>query len=489
MLADKVKAMLHQDYQGISADSRAVVQDGLFVAYPGEVQDGRDYIAQAIKKGATGVIHEQEENTREVFDWQQTQVAHLGVHALKQQVGHIAAEYYGNPSDTCDVIGVTGTNGKTTVTQWLAQCFNALTKKTAVVGTIGYGMPGQLKPTINTTPDAIVLQSMMAELVAEKYAVVAMEVSSHGLVQERVQGVAFDWAIFTNLTRDHLDYHQTMAAYGAAKRRLLEWDSLQAAIINTDDAFGREVAQVLLDNGNTVITYGLQSGLNSEHVSAEGLRFDQNGLTMQVTYGNERFSVNADIVGDFNAVNLLAVITTLLKHGFTAAQIQEAVSSITPVDGRMQKLGGGAQPMVVVDYAHSPAALETVLQSLQKHCIDGARLWCVFGCGGNRDVGKRSLMGQAAQQLADLVIVTSDNPRDEAPMAIIQDIEVGLNGGAYWVELDREAAIKKALGLAKPNDVVLIAGKGHENYQEIAGVRQPFSDMDIAEKCLQEVQA
>lgn len=484
MLPAEVQTFLTKRFQGITTDSREVVPGGLFVAYPGEVQDGRDYIEQAIATGAKGVLYEAESAEDYVQGWPlQAEVDHLAVNGLKQHAGEIAAVYYGEPTQQCQVIGVTGTNGKTTVTQWLAQAFSQAGQKSAVLGTLGYGRVNKLKPTCNTTPDAVLLQAMMAELVEEKNALVAMEVSSHGLVQDRVRGVHFDVAVFTNLSRDHLDYHKTMAAYGAAKRRLFEWDGLKQAVINTDDAFGRTVAQSLIDSGQSVVTYGLNPGLNDSHVQGETVSLSQSGLRMQIVTASERFEVEANVVGEFNALNILAVVATMLTQEISPTEIQAAVAKLTPVAGRMQQLGGNGQPLVVVDYAHTPAALETVLKSLRLHCNQAAQLWCVFGCGGNRDKGKRALMAKAASAYADKVVVTSDNPRDEAPMAIIQEIEDGLDG-AYWVEVDRAAAIKTALQSAKPADVVLIAGKGHEDYQEIAGVKHKYSDVKVAKQVL-----
>lgn len=489
MLSAEVQTFLSQPFNGITTDSREVVPGGLFVAYPGEAQDGREYIAQAVSTGAAGVLYEAEAAEGYLQGWtSKAEVNHLAVQGLKQQAGEIGAAYYGEPTKQCQVIGVTGTNGKTTVTQWLAQAFSAAGQQAAVLGTLGYGAVKKLKPTRNTTPDAIVLQAMMAEIVADDNQVVAMEVSSHGLVQDRARGVHFDVAVFTNLSRDHLDYHQTMAAYGAAKRRLLEWDGLKQVVINTDDAFGRTVAQSLIDGGKSVLTYGLQAGVSDNHVRGEAVSLSQSGLAMQVVTPKDTFKVQAKVVGEFNALNVLAVVATMLAQNVSREVIQTSVAKITPVAGRMQQLGGDGKPLVVIDYAHTPAALETVLKSLRMHCAADAQLWCVFGCGGNRDTGKRALMGKAVSQFADKVVVTSDNPRDEAPMAIIQDIEEGLDG-AYWVEVDREAAIKTALQSAKPEDVVLIAGKGHEDYQEIAGVKHTYSDVKVAKKVLKNRQA
>lgn len=457
----------------ITADSRQVMPGSLFLAYPGERTDGRSYIAQAIAQGAAAVIWEQEE-----FDWKhEWRVPNFAVSNLRDEAGGIADTFYGQPSRRLWMIGVTGTNGKTSCSHWLAQAMTALGRKTAVVGTLGNGFQSDLSHAINTTPDPIMLHGMLAEYQRQGAAAVAMEVSSHGLDQGRVNGVHFDVALFTNLTRDHLDYHGDMASYAAAKRKLFDWPDLGSAVLNSDDDFGREIATVLSKGGRKVLTYGLDGG----DVRGSDLQFSEQGLSMHVATPYGGAQVKAALLGHFNAYNLLAVLSTLLVSNFSLEQAVNAVAGIRAVSGRMQQLGGGKQPLVVIDYAHTPDALEKVLMTLREQC--NGRLYCVFGCGGNRDAGKRPLMGQVASRLADTVVVTSDNPRHENSSDIISAIVAGVQGD-FRVEPDRATAIALAMNMAKPGDIVLVAGKGHEDYQEIAGVRYPFSDEQVASLAL-----
>lgn len=462
-----------QQYTGITADSRKVVAGNVFLAYPGEHADGRDYIAQAIANGASAVLWEQDG-----FEWNAGwQLANQAVAKLREQASAIAGRYFDQPSRKLWVVGVTGTNGKTSCSHWLAQAFTALGKSSVVIGTLGNGFAQSLSPAVNTTPDPILLQSMLADYVAEHAEVAAMEVSSHGLDQHRVDGIVFDVAVLTNLTRDHLDYHGDMAHYAAAKRRLFAFPDLAYAIINHDDAYGRELANELRGEGKTVLSYGLTGG----DVYGTTLSFDEQGLTMQVRTPQGEAEVRANLLGRFNASNLLAVLSVLLVSKVSLQQAVQALSSISAAPGRMQQLGGGKQPLVVVDYAHTPDALEKVLLTLREQ-VRG-RLICVFGCGGDRDKGKRPLMGEVASRLADKVVLTSDNPRSEEPATIVAEISTGLHKPSQ-VELDRALAISDAVQNAQAGDVVLIAGKGHEDYQEIAGVRLVFSDVDVASKAL-----
>lgn len=475
-------------FYAITADSRAVDVGSLFLAYKGEKSDGRAYIAQAIQNGAAAVMFEASD-----FTWDTTwDTPHVAVADLRHQVGAIAAEFYGEPSQKLLTIGVTGTNGKTSVSQWIAQAFNQLQRKTAVIGTLGNGFIGALNATANTTPDAILLHGMLADYVADDAEVVAMEVSSHGLDQGRVAGVAFDIAVFTNLSRDHLDYHGDMASYGAAKKKLFVWANLSCAVVNVDDDFGRDLAAELKGSGKNVLTYGIVDDDVAARASeaetflapdilATDLQLNLNGITMQVLtpFGSASFS--AAVIGRFNAYNLLAVLATLLAEKVSLADAVNACASIKGVAGRMQTLGGGTLPLVVVDYAHTPDALEKVLLTLKEQTQQ--KLLCVFGCGGNRDAGKRNLMGKIATDIADAVIITSDNPRDENAEDIIRHILQGITKH-YIIETDRASAIAIGVLSAKAGDVVLIAGKGHEDYQEINGVKQHFSDIEQAEMAL-----
>lgn len=460
---------------GITADSRKVQTGSLFLAYLGEHADGRNFISQAISRGATAVLWE-----RDSFQWNpQWQVTNQAIDDLRAATGFIADSFYGQPSKQLWMIGVTGTNGKTSCSHWLAQALNHLGRKTAVIGTLGNGFPNGLSAAINTTPDPILLHGMLAEYLKQGASAVVMEVSSHGLDQGRVNGVHFDIALFTNLSRDHLDYHGEMAAYGAAKKKLFDWDGLGCAVLNSDDVFGKEVAENLVKQGKRVFTYGLNSG----EVRGSELRFSEQGLSMLVSTPYGQASLQAALLGRFNAYNLLAVLATLLASEVSLELAIEAISQIKPVAGRMQQLGGGKQPLVVIDYAHTPDALEKVLLALREQTK--GKLHCVFGCGGNRDQGKRPLMGGVASRLADTVIVTSDNPRHENPAEIISAVVAGMSGD-YQIEPDRATAIAHAINAAQPGDVVLIAGKGHEEYQEIAGVKYSFSDQQVVKQVLQQ---
>lgn len=455
-------------FSSITADSRKVQPGALFLAYPGVHSDGRNYIAQAIQAGAAAVAWESKG-----FAWNPAwQVANIGVAGLKDQVGEIAADYYAQPSQKLSMIGVTGTNGKTSVSQWIAQAMTVIDQKTAVIGTIGNGFVGAQNAASNTTPDAILLQGMLADYLTEGAKAVAMEVSSHGLHQGRVNSVQFDVAVLTNLSRDHLDYHETMEEYAAAKELLFTWPSLGMSVINADDEFGQRIAKKLKAQGKSLLTYGVNQG----DVRATDLQLHEHGLTIQVSTPQGDAEVNAPVLGRFNAYNVLAVLTTLLALKVSLSDAVAAIAKIKPVAGRMQQFGGDDKPLVVVDYAHTPDALEKVLATLREQ-VQG-KLICVFGCGGDRDAGKRPLMGAVAAKLADGVIVTSDNPRSENPASIIAQVVSGIDK-AYVAEADRATAIKHAVQSARSGDIVLVAGKGHEDYQEIAGVKMPFSDAAV----------
>ena len=464
--------------KNITSDSRNVKSGSLFLAYPGDKADGRNYIAEAIRNGASAVIWDSEN-----FEWNaKWDVENKPIKQLRLQAGTIASQFYGNPSEKLWMIGVTGTNGKTSISQWLSQCFNHLGNKTAVIGTLGNGLPNQLTPSMNTTPDAVLLQEMLADYVKQDVKTVAMEVSSHGLHQGRVRGVNFDIAVLSNLTRDHLDYHGSFEDYADAKRGLFIGSDLKVAVLNCDDKFGREIEEELTNVGTPVLSYGIDRGL----VRATELHFENTHFVFYAVTPHGNAPVKANLIGRFNVYNVLAVLATLLASKVILEDAIEAISHIQSASGRMQQLGGGNLPLVVVDYAHTPDALEKVLTTLKAQA--SAKLICVFGCGGNRDVGKRELMGKVASEIADAVVVTSDNPRDEAPEKIIQDILTGMQSN-FIIEEDRAKAISVGIFSAKPNDIVLIAGKGHEDYQEIAGKKHHFSDVEQAQNVLNAYQA
>jgi UDP-N-acetylmuramoyl-L-alanyl-D-glutamate--2,6-diaminopimelate ligase len=457
-------------------DSRRVEPGDVFVAMPGVRTDGRAFIEQVIAAGAAAVIWDARN-----FQWNSAwRVPNLAVPGLRERLGFIAASVYGHPSRSMWVAGVTGTNGKTSCSHWIAQSLTLLGRRTAVIGTLGNGFPGRLATPTHTTPDAVALQSHMSSLLQQGASGVVVEVSSHGLEQGRVNGVAFAAALFTNLSRDHLDYHGSMERYGAAKARLFSWPGLQHAVINLDDSFGLELAAALDRSRINVLGYGLGKG----EISGHKLDLSKHGLTLEIETPWGAGVIRSQLLGGYNAANLLGVLGTLLAAGVGLEDATTALERVEPVAGRLQMIRRQGKPLVVVDYAHTPDALQKVLETLRTVLGADGRLICVFGCGGERDAGKRPLMGEVATRLADQVFITSDNPRGEDPRAIVESIIAGAHAN-YHVELDRATAILLALHESRPEDVVLIAGKGHEAYQEIAGRRMPFNDTEVAASILE----
>ena len=520
-------------------DSRAVRQGDTFVAYPGEKTDGRQFIAQAIAQGANAVIYEKllmkplairlSEQTTPAkslvmsghpyearhFSWDAAwQVPNLAVSDLRHKAGWLADAVYGTPSEPLWLVGGTGTNGKTSTSHWIAHALNDAGKKCALIGTLGNGFAGALQASANTTPDAIRVHGLLADYRRADAQAVAMEVSSHALAQGRVNGVRFDVALLTNLSRDHLDYHGDMESYAASKRKLFDWQQLKFAVLNLDDAFGAELAEQLQDGAfpspqsspasgrggerkkqhsiPEVIGYGMSDaalqlaerlGLRMVYghlaeMSGQGLR-----LNVHSSWGGAQ--INSVLVGRFNAANLLGALAVLLVSGIELGEAVQSLSRVQAVAGRMQRLGGTGQPTVIVDYAHTPDALEKVLLTLREvGASQAGKLICVFGCGGDRDRGKRAMMGLVAEKFSDHCIVTSDNPRSEEPQHIIAEILGGMTANNHEIIAERATAIERAIGLARQRDTVLIAGKGHEDYQEIDGVKHPFSDRAAAEGAL-----
>ena len=467
--------------RGLVADSRVLRPGDVFLAYPGDLGDGRKYIAAALERGAAAVVYEA--NGAEVGI---LEVPALPVEGLRHIIAPLAAEVYGNPSRQIWLAGVTGTNGKTTVTQWVAQAFAALDKRCAIIGTLGNGYPGALQPSPNTTPNALTLQHALKGFVADEADACAMEVSSIGIEEGRVDATRFAVAVFTNFTRDHLDYHGSMDAYAAAKMRLFDWPGLKAAVINLDDPFGLQIL-AHINRRIPCIGYTLNNvqAPVDECLKGERLRMEPTGLSFEVN----GLRLQSGLVGRFNAANALAVMATLRAYGVGIQDAVRACEALQAPPGRMQTLGGArgdkTQALVVVDYAHTPDALEKVLQTLREvAAARGGKLRCVFGCGGDRDPGKRPLMGAIAEKHADSVILTSDNPRSEDPAAIIAAIAAGMQQKPAVVA-DRAEAIRSAIAAAAAADVVLLAGKGHEDYQEIKGQRLHFSDLEEAARALE----
>lgn len=470
----------------LSADSRAVAEGDVFVAFPGARVDGRRYIADAVANKAAAVLWERQE--ADATEVNNIAVPNIGVDNLQALSGYLAHLVYGRLTEKLRMVGVTGTNGKTSVSLWIARAFELLGTRCAVVGTLGNGFPGHLTESANTTPDAIALHRLFARYLAEGASAAAMEVSSIGLDQGRVHGVNFDIAVFTNLTRDHLEYHRSMADYAEAKKQLFRTPGLRVAVLNLDDAIGRDLAGELAASGVQRVGYTLDAQVAHANqvdalIVARDIAATPRGLSFRVSTPQGDAEIQAPLLGEFNVANLLAVLATLLAADVPLAQAAAVLAQLTPPPGRMQILGGEQAPLVVVDYAHTPDALEKALTALRETArVRGGRLVCVFGCGGERDAGKRPLMGDVAARLADVVVLTSDNPRGEDALAIIAAIAQG--AATARTVVDRAMAIADAVSLADVRDIVLIAGKGHEKYQEIAGRRLPFSDVTQVEAAL-----
>ncbi|RKJ96787.1 UDP-N-acetylmuramoyl-L-alanyl-D-glutamate--2,6-diaminopimelate ligase [Alicycliphilus denitrificans] len=470
----------------LQTDSRLVAPGDAFIAWPGAATDGRAHVGDAMARGAVACLVEQE--GVEPFGFAGAHIAALA--GLKAATGLIAAEWFGRPSERLQVLAVTGTNGKTSTAWWLADALNALSKKElpaiagcALVGTLGIGVPPGLSSTGMTTPDPVRLQRAFAQFAQEGLGACAIEASSIGLAEQRLAGTQIGVALFTNFTQDHLDYHADMTAYWQAKRVLFDWPGLRAAVVNIDDAHGARLHAELQGRGLDLWSVSIQgpARLQARDIAHRGA-----GLAFTVAEGAQALPLQTRLIGLYNVSNLLGVIAGMRALGVPLAQALDACARLAPVPGRMEQLAFAGQPLVAVDYAHTPDALHQALAALRPMAAQrGGRLWCVFGCGGNRDAGKRPLMGAVAQREADRVIVTSDNPRGEDPRAIIHQILLGTIAGiSVRAEEDRAAAIGLAVAEAGAADVVLIAGKGHEDYQETAGRRQPFSDMAHARAAL-----
>ncbi|MCW8917809.1 MAG: UDP-N-acetylmuramoyl-L-alanyl-D-glutamate--2,6-diaminopimelate ligase [Gammaproteobacteria bacterium] len=470
---------------GMSLDSRTVHPGELFLACAGTVRHGARFIEQAIANSAAAVALEPAVES-EGLDIAQYSVPVFLVEQLHRRVSELAGRLYGHPSWALRVVGVTGTNGKTSVSQFIAQAI-AQTTPCGLVGTLGSGLVGALHDTGHTTPDAVVMQTELAKMRDSGARYVAMEVSSHALDQGRVEAIAFDTAIFTNLSHDHLDYHGDMLSYAGAKRRLLELPGLKQALINSDDEVGRE----WLANppaGVQMVSYGLALLGDGQRPAlyADELQLSASGMRLRVYSRWGDGEIESPLLGRFNAANLLAALGALLLLGFDFAEALQRLARLVTVPGRMERFGSADQPMVVVDFAHTPDALEQVLKALRGHTR--GRLWCIFGCGGERDREKRAKMGRIAEQYADRVIVTDDNPRREDAFSIIEDITSAMqNPDAVYINRNRAAAIERTLSLASPRDVILVAGKGHECEQVVGQQRIPYSDRETVARLLGEV--
>ncbi|WP_426417088.1 UDP-N-acetylmuramoyl-L-alanyl-D-glutamate--2,6-diaminopimelate ligase [Aestuariirhabdus sp. LZHN29] len=465
---------------GVCLDSRELKAGDLFLALPGATVDGRDFISAAIRGGAAAVVAQSSDDETHLQWDAETPLIHLPL--LSECLAEIVANFYNKPSRHLHVTGVTGTNGKTSCTHYLAQMLELLGQRCGVMGTLGSGFVGALREGQNTTSDVVTIQKFMAEMVAEDIPNVAMEVSSHGLEQGRTRGTCFTTAIFTNLTRDHLDYHGSMEEYARAKARLFSSATLKYAAINEDDRYAA-LMKAQLRNGVESVGFSLRAG--GGDIYPASVRYTPGGIQATLVTPWGEGELTCPLLGEFNLANLLAIIAVLGMHGHDLAALLSAAKSLQAVDGRMQLCGGGMKPQVVIDYAHTPDALESLLGAVDSHCQ--GRITCVFGCGGDRDSGKRPLMLQSALKGAASVVVTSDNPRGEDPDRIIQDILAGA-GAEDRVRItavsDRAAAIRYAVSQVSAQDVVVVAGKGHERYQEVNGVRHSFSDQEQVELAL-----
>lgn len=469
-------------------DSRRVRPGDAFIAWPGYGTDARQYVAAALAAGASCALVEADAAGN--FELDATRVA--AVTGLKALAGEIASQYFSRPSKRLQLLAVTGTNGKTSCAWWVAQALGSLGRRCGVIGTLGVGEApsaaeprARIVPTGLTTPDPATLHASFASFAARGFSACAIEASSIGIVEHRLEGAHIDVALFTNFTRDHLDFHGGMAAYWEAKARLFAWPGLRAAVINVDDEQGAALAKQMTGGAVDLWTFSAQAH-HAARLQARHLHYDQGGLSFILNEGAHTVAVHTQLIGDYNAANVLAVIGALRASGVSLVDAAAACALLTPVPGRMQRIMSDDGPEVVVDYAHTPDALEKAIAALRPLAQErGGRLWVVFGCGGDRDATKRPLMGGIAARLADRVVVTSDNPRSEPPAEILRQIAAGMAPSAS-VELieDRRAAIAHAIAAARPHDVVLLAGKGHEPDQEIAGVKHPFSDVDEANTAL-----
>ncbi|VAX11967.1 UDP-N-acetylmuramoylalanyl-D-glutamate--2,6-diaminopimelate ligase [hydrothermal vent metagenome] len=482
--------------KGLCLDSRVVREGDVFIALRSLSDVGRAadaFIDAAIAAGATAVLWQSETDLPAVeLGWRVAatgeKIPLIAVAGLDVKLGLIADRFSAEPSNYLSITGITGTNGKTSISHYLAQCL-AADGRCGVLGTLGAGIlkagaaETELQQTGHTTPDALRVHQWLAEMRAQAVSEISMEVSSHALAQGRVNGIRFDCAVFSNLSREHLDYHGDMETYAEVKAGLFSMPDLKRAVINVDDTYGRELAAGLAQRDElSIIRYGLQEQAQVD-VLGQDLSLDAQGLSMQVVSPWGSASLRVPLLGRFNASNVLAVLALLGQKGLPLKQIIARLQKLKPVAGRMQCLGGGQQPLVVVDYAHTPDALEQALLAVREHTR--GQCWCVFGCGGERDQGKRALMGEVAARLADKIILTNDNPRREAPEKILSDIQQGMAADkVFTVEADRATAIALAIAQIDAGDVLLIAGKGHEDYQIIGADKRPFSDVGEAKKQL-----
>lgn len=500
LLQDITEHPVTQDFtvNGLTQNSKHLQRGDVFVALVGAHVDGRNYISDALNKGAIAILAEGQGKDSFSFP-QNTKAPIIYIDNLDKKLDELASRFYGHPSQQFkEIIGVTGTNGKTTTCYLLSQALSKLAMPCGFIGTLGTGFVPTLNASAYTTPEPIMLQKTMQQLLTQGAKALCMEVSSHGLMQSRVMSVQFTSAHFTNLTQDHLDYHGTMQAYGKAKQKLFEFQSLQRVIVNKDDPFSDKMLQAL-HKDIPVAAYTLQAKITSPSrikpslfspITLTKLALDQKGINAMVDSPWGQGKLHSTLLGKFNVSNLLAVLAELCLQGFDFKDALDAISCAQAAPGRMQKIGTVRTPQVIIDYAHTPDALENALKAARLHCQ--RRLWCVFGCGGDRDKDKRAKMGNIGATLADKMIITNDNPRTESPAKIIEDILQGVKaefGEKVIVKEDRQEAIAYAISHALAVDTILVAGKGHENYQIIQDKVYPFSDAQVVKTLLSEEQS
>jgi len=474
-------------------DTRCIKAHDIFCAVIGTEQDGRKYIEQAIKLGADLVIAqcldveqhgciEYKDTKSDNNNLQTRTVAIVHFYQLDRCLFSLARGYYKNPQEQMRMIGITGTNGKTSASQIIAQLLNSCEQSCAVIGTVGAGLLGNLTALNNTTPGATQLHQLLSEFTQKKVSHVAMEISSHALSQHRVSPQLIDVAVFTNLSRDHLDYHKTMANYADAKYQLFSHDNTQVAVINGDDLQAKKWLNHW-SSEEVVFVYGRGNAIKqfSRFVHASDIKHTNHGVSFLLNTHLGDININSPLIGDFNVDNLLAAIAVLLTQDYSLKSINQAIAKLQPIIGRMESFSLKGKPTAIVDYAHTPDALSNALIACRQHC-DG-ELWVVFGCGGDRDKGKRALMGTAAELNADHIVVTNDNPRTESANEIVRDILLGCKTPEkIMVILNREEAVMSTLALAKPEDMVLLAGKGHEDYIIIGNEKVPYNERQLVEK-------
>ena len=472
-MSNSLKKLL-TEFKYLEQNSINIKKGSIFLAYPGEKNDGRNYIEAAIKKGAGAIIYDPIG-----FKWNNKwDLPNLQVKNLKYSISEIASEFYKHPSRKINIIGVTGTNGKTSTVYWATQCLKYLERKAKMIGTIGYGFVDKLQPTVNTTPDALKIQSIINDFGIDHVQDACIEVSSHGIKQGRVSGIEFNVRVFTNLSRDHLDYHQSLEAYANTKKDFLLDAKEGNLVINTDDPLGKIIFKESgLDN-----SHKMSFGIDSEaSLQAKNLVTESKRTKFDLIYQDKTFNLEVPVVGKYNIYNILGVIGILISSGYKVENIKPILKTLEPVPGRAEllKINLDNCPRVIIDFAHTPDALKNILESLK--LLKYKNLNIVFGCGGDRDKGKRKEMAAIVNKYADFVVVTSDNPRNEEPKNIIEEICKNINISNIAIE-DREEAIKEVLKRSGVDDLILIAGKGHEIYQEIKGIKKNFSDKLIAKK-------